>query len=132
MSLPRSLARLWPLLLLTLIILFPLGWLGEVVPAFGSFTGWLFGTVEAHAIGHAMQFTLLGLGLLLIFPKMRRKPWLYAGILLAVAVGQECFQLVYKQRPIVFDDIRDLATDMIGMAIAIGLIQLADRLRMDR
>jgi hypothetical protein len=132
MAFPRALTRLWPLLALTLIILFPFGWLGEVVPSFGLFTGWLFGTVEAHAAGHITQFVLLGLALLLIFPVLRQKPWLYVGILLAVAVGQECFQLVYKQRPIVFDDLRDLVTDMVGIAIALGLIQLAHRLRMNR
>ena len=102
------------------LVLFPFGWLGEVWRPFGQVTDYLFSTVSAHAIGHASLFLLLGLLALAIFPMLCRHPWRYLGLLLLAGVGQEAFQLLYKGRPLVYDDLRDLATDLAGLLLALG------------
>jgi hypothetical protein len=48
---------------------------------------------------------------------------------LVVGIGQEVFQLAYKQRTLVFDDFRDLATDMIGGLIALVIVAIIQRWR---
>ena len=116
--------RFWPLLLLLALVLFPFGWLGEQIPGFGLFLGWLFASAREHAIGHTLLFLLLGLAALFPFPGLARRPWHYLGLMLLVAIFQEGFQLLYKARPLVFDDFRDLVTDMIGSLLALGLIRV--------
>ena len=116
--------RFWPLLLLLALVLFPFGWLGEQIPGFGLFLGWLFASAREHAIGHTLLFLLLGLAALFTFPGLARRPWHYLGLMLLVAIFQEGFQLLYKARPLVFDDFRDLVTDMIGSLLALGLIRV--------
>jgi hypothetical protein len=39
-------------------------------------------------------------------------------------VAQEAAQLLFKQRPLAFDDGRDLAVDAVGLALAWGLFWL--------
>jgi hypothetical protein len=115
------------------LVLFPFGWLGEVWRPFGRVVDDLFSTVWAHAIGHASLFCLLGLLVLAIFPALRRYPWRYLGLLLLVGVGQEAFQLLYKGRLLLFDDMRDLVTDLIGLLLAFALVWAWRRLwRRDR
>jgi hypothetical protein len=115
-------AQRWQALLagLTAFILFPLGWLGAQWPAFGRLLDAVFATDAAHMAGHAALFTLLGLLVLGRFPALLDRRWNYAGLLLA-GVGQECFQLLYKQRGLAFDDGRDLLIDLVGLAIAYAL-----------
>ena len=104
------------------LVLFPFGWLGEVWRPFGRVIDDLFSTAWAHAIGHASLFCLLGLLALAIFPALRRHPWRYLGLLLLAGVGQEAFQLLYKGRLLLFDDLRDLATDTIGLLLALAIV----------
>lgn len=130
-SFVRLLKYFGPIIIILALVLFPFGWLGEQIPAFGLFLGWLFATAREHAIGHSLLFLLLGLALLLSFPTLAKRPWRYAGLMLLVAIFQECFQLLYKARPIVFDDMRDIATDLIGAALALGLVLLW-RLQVDK
>jgi glycopeptide antibiotics resistance protein len=120
---------LWPLVLLLGMILFPFGWLAEIWPLANRILGSMFPDVNAHAIGHTSLFLLLGVTLLVIFPYLLRHPGSYALLLLVVGIGQEVFQLAYKQRPLVFDDFRDLATDMIGGLIALGVVMIIQRWR---
>lgn len=111
------------------LILFPFGWLGEVWRPFGQVVDALFSTVWAHAIGHASLFCLLGLLVLAIFPTLHRWPWRYLSLLLLAGVGQEAFQLLYKGRLLVLDDLRDLATDLVGLLLAFALMWAWGRLR---
>src|SRR5689334_21398914 len=101
--------RLWPLLMLGGLVLFPFGWLGEVWPPFGRVLDWVFATNREHAASHAIMFGLLGLVLLSVFPFLQARIGLYLRAMLAAGIGQEMFQLLYKARPLVFDDFRDLA-----------------------
>jgi hypothetical protein len=65
---------------------------------------------------------LLGLLALAAFPALRRRPWRYAGVLFLAGIGQEALQLLYKQRPLAFDDARDLATDLVGLLTAFVVV----------
>lgn len=120
-QLNRPLPRLWPLVTLLALALFPFGWLAESWPAFAALLGTTFSSVRVHAIGHATIFAVVGLALLATFPGLRSRPWHYLGLILLAGAAQEAFQLAYKARPIVFDDARDIVTDLIG-ALAVYLV----------
>ena len=111
------------------LVLFPFGWLGEVWRPFGQVVDDLFPSAWAHAVGHASLFCLLGMLALAAVPALRRRPWRYLGLLLLAGVGQEVFQLLYKGRLLLFDDMRDLMTDLIGLLLAFGLVWACGRLR---
>ncbi len=123
----RALRRFWPLVVLVGIILFPFGWLGELMPVVDRMLGAMFPDVNAHAVGHTSLFFFLGFVLLLIFPQLRLHPWRYITLLLIVGIGQEAFQLAYKQRPLAFDDFRDLITDMVGGLCALLMVMVIQR-----
>ncbi len=116
----KTLARLWPLLGLLGLVLFPFGWLGKQWLPFGRVLDLVFATNGEHAVGHAILFGLLGLVLLSVFPLLQGRLGLYLDLLLAAGVGQEAFQLLYKNRPLVFDDFRDLTVDLTA-ALAVFL-----------
>jgi hypothetical protein len=115
--------RLIPLMLLLALILFPFGWLGEQWPAFGHGLDHVFSSDERHALGHAALFCLLGLAVLVLLPRLRARPWRYLGTLLLVGIGQELFQMLYKRRLLLFDDGRDLLTDLAGIVVAFVMVQ---------
>lgn len=122
-----TLMRLAPLLALLAITLFPFGWLGELWPTLGRWIDLMFPTDAWHAIGHAGLFCLLGLAALAVLPRLRAQPWNYVGLLLLIGVGQEFFQMLYKGRLLLFDDSRDLLTDVFGVIVAFALIRFWQR-----
>jgi hypothetical protein len=103
------------------LALFPFGWLGLEVPAFGSWMDGFFVNDWIHALGHGTIFLILGLALLLIFSALRARLWLYYTVILAAGIGQEFFQLLFKKQLLVFDDSRDIFTDLIGATVALLL-----------
>jgi hypothetical protein len=117
-----TLRRIWPVVALLLLVLFPFGWLGEVWPAFGALTGLIFATAREHAAGHTALFLVLGTTLLLVVPALRSRPAAYCLLMLLAGIAQEAFQLAYKQRPLAFDDGRDLVTDLAGALLALALV----------
>jgi hypothetical protein len=121
-SLLGRLARLAPLMVMLALTLFPFGWLGERWPAFGRGLDLLFSTDQRHAIGHASLFCLLGLLTLMVVPRLRARPWHYVGLLVLAGVGQEFFQMLYKRRLLLFDDSRDLLTDLAGIILAFVIV----------
>jgi hypothetical protein len=118
---PTTMRRV-PLLVLLALILFPFGWLGELWPAFGRGLDQVFSTDRRHAVGHASLFCLLGLAALVVLPHLYAKPARYLGMLLLVGVGQELFQMLYKGRLLLFDDGRDLLTDLAGIVVAFAVV----------
>jgi hypothetical protein len=124
--------RLWPLLALGGLVLFPFGWLGEVWPPFGRVLDWGFATKREHAVGHSIMFGLLGLLLLTVFPLLQARLGLYLGAILAAGIGQETFQLLYKNRPLVFDDFRDLAVDLTAALLVFLAVRLCRQVRQRR
>lgn len=117
--------RAWLATLLA-IVLFPFEWLGLHWQQLGALIDYLFPTAAQHALGHAALFGLLGAAALAAFPALRERPARYAALLLA-GVGQELFQLLFKQRSVAFDDGRDLVVDALGLALAFGVVWLATR-----
>jgi hypothetical protein len=128
----QRVTRLWPLLVLGGLVLFPFGWLGEVWPPFGRVLDWVFATNREHAAGHSIMFALLGLVLLTVFPFLQARLGLYLGAILAAGVGQETFQLLYKARPLVFDDFRDLAVDLTAALLVFLAVRLWQQVRQHR
>jgi glycopeptide antibiotics resistance protein len=110
-----------------LLVLFPFGRLAEQWPAFGFWLDRVFATELAHAIGHGAIFFALGMLLLGLFPGLCLRLHLYLGLLLSVALGQECLQLLYKQRVPAFDDARDLLIDLLGIMTAFLVVWIRQR-----
>ena len=108
--------------MLLALILFPFGWLGELWPAFGRGLDLVFSTDGRHAVGHAALFCLLGSVTLVVLPQLHARPVRYLGMLLLVGVGQELFQMLYKGRLLLFDDGRDLLTDLAGIVVAFAVV----------
>lgn len=111
--------RRWLLFaLLVGFALFPVEWVAVFSPTLNWVITTLFPTDTQHAIGHLGLFCTLGVFTLLTFPMLRRSPWRYLALMLAIAVGQEAFQLVFKQRGIEFDEWRDALVDLVGIVVA--------------
>jgi len=119
--------RLVSLLVLLTLTLFPFGWLGQRWPTFGRGLDQVFSTDGRHAVGHAALFCLLGCAALMVLPHLRARPVRYLSMLLLVGVGQELFQLLYKGRPLLFDDGRDLLTDLAGIVVAFAMVWIWQR-----
>lgn len=120
---------LWPLLAALAVTLFPFDWLEEVWPAYGRVFDVVFATALSHEIGHTTIFLLAGLFVLLSIPLLQRRPLLYVGLMLAVAVGQEALQALSKwELPTIWDG-RDLFFDLTGSVLAFLLLWGARRLR---
>ena len=113
-----------PYLILALILfvvtaLFPFGWLATVWPGFSTVADFVFGTQLSHIIGHFAVFMLIGGGVLLLFPGLRRRFWLYFGLLLLLGFIQEFLQIAsFKHIIPAFDELLDLTMDMLG-AVAV-------------
>lgn len=115
------------LVALLALTLFPFEWLGAHWHSLGRLIDQTFPTDLQHAFGHAGLFMLLGGLALATFPALRRQPWRYAGLLVLAGLGQEFFQLLFKQRPINFDDGRDIVVDLAGLALAFVLVRIWER-----
>lgn len=118
------------LLLLVGAALFPYGLIpfGRILsfsPALRHEVYHLFATWQAHVIGHAAIFFVIGTAVLLRFPSLLRRPKLYFSLMLVLGILQEFFQIVgFKHRAIVFDDIFDVAVDLAGALAAFLLLRL--------
>ncbi|WP_420643459.1 hypothetical protein [Candidatus Leptofilum sp.] len=113
-----------PFLILALILfivtaLFPFGWLATVWPGFSDVANFIFGTQISHIIGHFAVFVLMGGGVLLLFPSLRQRFWLYFGLMLLLGITQEFLQIAsFKHIIPAFDEVLDLTMDMSGAATA--------------
>lgn len=103
------------LLLLVATALFPFGWLATVWPGFSVVANFIFGTDISHIIGHFAVFALMGAGILALFPSLRRRFWLYFGLMLLLGLVQEFLQIAsFKHIIPALDEILDLTMDMLG------------------
>ncbi len=125
----KLIVRLWPFLILLALALFPFGWLGQVWPGFGEVLWWVFPSEGRHDIGHATLFGLLGLLLLIAFPSLRGRPWLYFCLILLAGIGEETFQVIYKGGLNLPDTLGDLSFDLIGALITLIIFSLWQRQR---
>ena len=103
------------LILLVATALFPFGWLATVWPGFSAVADFIFGTELSHILGHFTVFVLMGGGVLLLFPGLRRRFWLYLGLMLLLGFIQEFLQIAsFKHIIPAFDELLDLTMDMLG------------------
>ena len=121
--------RFGPLLALVVFTHIPYGWLAELWPWADQIATFLFATETAHAVGHALIFACVGAAMLAVFSALRRQPWRYLALILVVAVAQEGFQLMYKARGVVLNDLTDIGTDLVaaGVVFALAHALLAQR-----
>ncbi len=116
--------RVAPLVVILVLVLFPFGWLGYVWYPVGLLLSQVFPTEHARAIGHTLMFLSVGLALLVSFPILRLRPVFYLGVMGVLSLGQEAFQLVYKQRAPGFGELRDLKIDLLAILLALALVKL--------
>lgn len=111
------------LLLLVLLawVLFPAIGLATVWPEFGIAINAIFPTAVAHTIGHFSLHFLLGLVVLLTFPRLRHHYWLYFGLMLLVGLTQEALQAPFKGQWLSMDNAYDLTIDTLGTGAALCL-----------
>jgi heme/copper-type cytochrome/quinol oxidase subunit 4 len=103
------------LILFVTIALFPFGWLATVWPGFSAVADFIFGTELSHILGHFAVFMLMGGGVLLLFPSLRRRFWLYFSLMLMLGFIQEFLQIAsFKHITPAFDELLDLTMDMLG------------------
>ena len=120
---------LWPLLVVLAVTLFPFDSLGKVWPAYARVFDVVFASELAHEIGHTTIFLLAGLFVLLSVPLLQRRPLLYGGVMLAVGVGQETLQALFKWHLPSLWSGRDLLFDLTGSALALLFLWGVRRLR---
>lgn len=116
----------WRLVVFAIVLfgtLFPIGWLSTINPVAATIDELLFATDLSHAIAHGILFFAVGMGMLQVFPPLRNRPWRFLALMIVVGVVQEALQLVYKQRPIGFDEYRDLVTDATGYVVALLVVR---------
>ncbi len=123
----KTFARFSPLLLVLLAVLFPFQWLAEQWSGFGSVLSALVPGERAHTVAHAGLFFTLGLVAVNTFPHLGRRPLLFCALVVAAAVSQETFQLLYKDALLSFDTVRDMAADFAGGAAALGALWAMQR-----
>lgn len=85
----------------------------------------LSNTWQAHVVGHAAIFMVMGTAVLLRFPVLLRRPKVYFGLMLVLGVLQEFFQIVgFKHRGLIFDDMFDVFVDLTGALIVFLVLRL--------
>lgn len=122
----KLVARLWPLLLLVVVVLFPFEWLGAEWSSFGNLIFRIFPTENQHAIGHLGIFSIFGFTLLRSFPSLRFHLWRYLGSVLLAGLCEETIQTIFKPYLDVIDTAHDLALDLIAASAVFGLLKLWD------
>lgn len=116
------------LLFLVGVALFPYGLIPfdrifSFFPDFGRTFDQISSSWQAHVVGHATIFTVIGTAVLLCFPNLFTRPKLYFGMMMLLGILQEFFQIVgFKHRGIVFDDMFDVFVDLGGALIAFLLV----------
>jgi glycopeptide antibiotics resistance protein len=89
----------------------------------------LIASSQAHVVGHATIFFVIGTAVLLSFSSLLQRPKLYFSIILVLGILQEFLQIIgFKHRGIVFDDIFDVFVDLTGALAAFLLLRLVWRI----
>lgn len=106
------------------LVLFPFEWFGLVWPWLGAWLNGAGGGQGVHVAGHVGVFWLAGTAVIRFAPALRQRPWLYAAILIALAIGQEMFQLLsFKHHGLTADEWFDWSMDLVGIGLAFWLAQ---------
>lgn len=113
-----------PLFVLITVFLVPYGWIAEQSPVLNYLFNQVFHNVAAHVVGHSIIFAVIGIVALKTIPALRRWPAAYIALILAVALGQEYLQMVYKGQFYLVDTLIDLLVDLAAAAVAWAFVYL--------
>ena len=113
--------------LVTLVVL-PHQWLAGQWAAFASVFN-PFCLNVGHTAGHLLVFAVLSTALVLAVPALRRRAWLLVPLILLIGIGQECAQLIHKQRLPGPDEAHDLSMDLIAAGSVAGIVGVIRRSR---
>lgn len=92
--------------------LFPYGWLADISPKFERGLEWVFRSDAAHVVGHLLVFGLLATAVLLLFPGLRKRPFLFYTLILTLGLAQEGLQLLsFKHHFFSSGELFDLGVD---------------------
>jgi hypothetical protein len=116
-----NLRRLTPLAILIAIALFPFGWLASLSSLAAEIGSTFFPHELARGIGHSLLFATLAVLLLRVFPALLDHPIRFFALVLIVAIGQESFQLLYKQRGVALNDLTDILIDLTAAGLVFAL-----------
>jgi hypothetical protein len=116
-----SKTQLLLIIILLALALFPFGWLATFSPLAALFNATFFPHEFARNLGHALLFASLGSILLLSFPALLQRPRRYFALILVIAIGQESFQLLYKQRSVAWNDLSDILIDLTAAGLVFAL-----------
>ncbi|HFQ94416.1 MAG TPA: hypothetical protein ENK32_10430 [Anaerolineae bacterium] len=106
----------------------PYGWVAAWWPGLGFVVDALFSAEWAHVAGHMGIFALLATAVLTLFPRLQKHPALFLTIFAFLALLQEGLQLVtFKHRPIVADDLFDLAVDMVAVTAVYLIVRYSQK-----
>lgn len=122
-------------------ILFPLAWVGKLLPgvrsSFGPIVRPYISPEWVHVVVHTALFA--GLVLLLAFTlRLKRNLWSFLFLVIVVAafgLGQEGLQLVAKGRSFGWPEMFDLVVDMLGGLLGWllwGIVSLMGKIRIPR
>lgn len=127
-----NMRELRPYLILALILfvaaaMFPYGLITELSPRLNHLFNHFFGSQMAHIIAHFGLFVVMGSGVWLLFPRLRRHFWLYLGLMVLLGVAQEFLQIAtFKDAISISDEILDLTVDTLGAVTAFVLLSGPD------
>lgn len=115
----------WVWLLLAGLVggaLFPYGWLADVSPTFERGLEWVFRSDAAHVVGHLFIFGLLATAVLILFPGLKKRPFLFYALILTLGLAQEALQLLsFKHHFFSSGELFDLVVDLCS-ATAVFLL----------
>ena len=110
--------RLLPVAIGLVLVIFPFDWLANVWPEYRQVFQQVFVGAREHHLGHITLFFIVGFLILLSYPALRSRPFLYFGLLISAALAQEAVQDILKfQIPDLIDGL-DLLFDAIGFTVA--------------
>jgi hypothetical protein len=113
----------WPVLVMggigLVLVVFPFDWLANVWPGYAQIFDRVFVTARDHAVGHTTLFCLVGLIVQGIFPSLRSRPLLFAGLMLLGALVQESVQSISNHELQQLSDLRDFGFDLLGITLAL-------------
>ncbi len=121
--------RILLLLVWLLGILFPLAWLGRFSPAYRRAFNAFFAPPWMHILMHAALFA----GLVILtahtfrLPPTRKTALLLLGVVLAVGLLQEAFQLFSRGLKPGWGEVYDLGVDLVGGVMGMGIWMLFAR-----
>lgn len=110
------------------IVLFPYGWLANNWEFMDRVEEVYFEAEWTHTVGHFVLYSVLGMAVLAIFPKLRTRPLHYFAWIFATGFIQEILQLItFKHHFFTSNEIGDLGVDLVTAGMVFIVWKVAAR-----